>query len=69
MTFKEVLNEEDLKIWEVDSQSSNLTYVCSTNWYGEVFCTCKDFLMRKANPLPHIGDVDCYCKHLKEVLI
>ena len=68
MTFREVLNEDDLKIWEVDSHSSDATYICSTNWYGEVFCTCKDFLMRKASKHPHVEDVELHCKHLRSVL-
>lgn len=55
-------------IWNVPSFSSDETYVCAVDKNGELFCSCPDFTFRKASQHPHLGDVNNYCKHLKEVL-
>lgn len=66
--MKVIISDEQGTIWEVPSQSSDETYNCAINENGEVFCTCPDFLMRKACKHPHIEDVELHCKHLREVL-
>lgn len=63
-----VCRDEQGIIWNVPSHSSNETYVCAIDEENEVWCSCYDFLYRKACKHPHLGDVECYCKHLKEVL-
>lgn len=64
-----ICTDEQGTIWEVPSHSSNSTYICAIDEFGELFCSCQDFTFRKASKHPHLGDVNNYCKHLKEVLI
>ena len=63
-----IVDDEQGTIWEVPSHSSNETYRCAVDENGELFCTCSDFIFRKAHKHPHLGDVNNYCKHLMEVL-
>lgn len=63
-----ICHDEQGTIWNVPSHSSDETYVCAVDETGEVFCTCPDFLMRKACKHPHVEDVDYHCKHLRSVL-
>lgn len=64
-----IVSDEQGTIWEVPSSSSDETYVCAVDEKGELFCSCQDFTFRKASQHPFLGDVNNYCKHLKEVLI
>lgn len=68
MTFTVICDDEQGKIWEVSSHSSDETYMCQIDENEELFCTCSDFIYRKAKYHPHKGDFELYCKHLQEVL-
>lgn len=69
MTFKLTGEWDDLKIWEVNSHSSNESYVVSTDNENHVFCSCPHFTHRLSkDSLVSINETHRHCKHITEVL-
>lgn len=64
-----ILLFEDLKIYQVFSDSSNNSYICSIDEEGHVFCSCPHFTYRLSKEkLVKIEQTDKHCKHLKRIL-
>lgn len=68
MMIRLILDSEEFTDWEVDSSSSDETYIVSVDDEGNVFCSCLDFYYRKSKLRTHISNPDCFCKHLRQVI-